>query len=49
MTVTEENCLSHYERIGGAASVKAADDVVADVRDVLVQDQVVTSAKPEGV
>ncbi|MFI5490718.1 group 1 truncated hemoglobin [Micromonospora echinaurantiaca] len=30
MTVTEENRLSHYERIGGAASVKAAVDVFYD-------------------
>ena len=44
VTVTEENNLSHYERIGGTASVKAARDVLAAVRD-----QVVTSAKPEVV
>lgn len=30
MTVTEETIPSHYERIGGAASVKAAVDVFYD-------------------
>lgn len=44
MTVTEEHRLSHCERIGGAAAVAAAWDVVATMRD-----QVVTSAKPEVV